>query len=710
MPKTVAKAASKILSNEQALAAYRTMVLSRKIEDKCSIILRQSKGGTFQISGPGHEAALTAASMVFRGGVDWSICHYRDLTYCLGLGMTAEEIFTGFMAREGDPASGSRQMPSHFGHKALRIISKSSCVGTQYLQAAGRGYGIKLDKADEVVYASSGDATCAQGEFHEGLNWATIHKCPVVFHVEDNGWGISTHWKQERAQSVYDMVAGYANLARFNPDGTDLFESYQAFKAAHEYARSGKGPAIVVSKVVRLWGHSSSDNRKKYMTDAQIAEESARDPIARHRQWILDNALADEAELVSIEEQIKTEIDQAAERAEAKPYPEAKDAAKYVLYEGKDNAALPQGEIPVSMTCTYEPPESRDPGSVGRGPESKANHEPRTTSHEQVTLIDAINHALLEEFERDDKLVCWGQDVQDGKGGVFGATTGLSTKFGTARVFNAPLAEATIVGAALGYSYKPGCKAVIEIQFGDYIFPAFEQIVNEVATARFRSHNNWPAPMVIRVPVGGYIQGAMYHSQCIEATFATRPGMLLAMPSNAADAKGLLKAAIRGQDPVLFMECKNLYRQERAKSPEPDKDYVLPFGIGRTVKEGDALTIVTWGNTVNVCLDAAMALQDSHIEVEIIDLRTILPWDKDLVFKSLKKTNRCMVVHEEQMTMGFGAEISARIMEEAFDTLDAPVKRVAALDSFCPYSKPLENAVLPQAGWVIEAAKKLVSY
>ena len=598
------------------------------------------------------------------------------------------------MAREGDPASGSRQMPSHFGHKALRIISKSSCVGTQYLQAAGRGTGIKLDKADEVVYTSCRCEIAFVSVFRKGLNWATINKCPVVFHIEDNGWGISTHWKQERAQSVYDMVAGYANLARFNPDGTDLFESYDAFKQAHEHARSGKGPAIVVSKVVRLWGHSSSDNRKKYMTDAQITEESAKDPIARHRQWITDNGLADDAELISLEEQIKNEIDAAAERAELKPYPAVETAAQHVLYEGKDNVALFAGtreSLPVSMTCTYEPPAT-------------------ATKLEPVTLIDAINHALHEEFERDPHLVCWGQDVQDGKGGVFGATTGMSTKFGSQRVFNSPLAEASVIGAALGYSYKPGRKAVVEIQFGDYIFPAFEQIVNELATARYRSNNNWPAPMVIRVPVGGYIQGALYHSQCIEATFATRPGMLLAMPSNAADAKGLLKAAIRGQDPVLFMECKNLYRQERAKSPEPDKDYLLPFGIGRIVKEGDAITVVTWGNTVNVCLDAAMALSDAGINIEIIDLRTILPWDKDLVFRSLKKTNRCMVVHEEQMTMGFGAEISARIMEEAFDQLDAPVKRVAALDSFCPYSKPLENAVLPQASWVIEAAKKLVKW
>lgn len=681
MPKTAAKAKPG-LSNEQILAAYRIMVLSRKTEDKCSIILRQSKGGSFQISGPGHEAALAAAAMVFRPGQDWSICHYRDLTYALGLGVTPEEIFTGFMAREGDPASGSRQMPSHFGHKALRIISKSSCVGTQFLQAAGRGTGIKHDKADEVVYVSAGDATCAEGEFHEGLNWATIHKTPVVFHIEDNGYGISTHWSQQRAQPLMEWVSGYRNLARFNPDGCDLFESYDAFKAAHDHARSGKGPAIVISKVVRLWGHSSSDNRKKYMTDAQIAEESKRDPIALLRAWIIDNGLADEAELVALEAQVKNEIDAAAERAEAKPFPAPQTAATHVLYEGEDNALRPRPGV------EYKP------ASVG----------------EPVVMIDAINRALHEEFERDEHLVCWGQDVQDGKGGVFGATTGLSTKFGTERVFNSPLAEATVIGTALGYSYKPGRKAVVEIQFGDYIFPAFEQIVNEVATARYRSNNNWPAPMVIRVPVGGYIQGAMYHSQCIEATFATRPGMLLAMPSNAADAKGLLKAAIRGQDPVLFMECKNLYRQERAKSPEPDKDYVLPFGIGRIVKEGDAITVVTWGNTVNICLDAAMALSDAGIAIEIIDLRTILPWDKDLVFKSLKKTNRCMVVHEEQMTMGFGAEISARIMEEAFDLLDAPVKRVAALDSFCPYSKPLENAVLPQASWVIEAAKKLVDY
>ncbi|MBE7490339.1 MAG: tungsten formylmethanofuran dehydrogenase [Planctomycetes bacterium] len=679
MPRTARSKDTKGLSPEQILGAYRTMVTSRKTEDKCSIILRQSKGGSFQISGPGHEAALVAASMVLRPGRDWSICHYRDLTYVLGLGMTTEEIFTGFMAREGDPNSGSRQMPSHFGHKKLRIINKSSCVGTQWLQAGGRAYGIKLDGEDEVVYVSSGDATCAQGEFHEGLNWATIHKLPVLFHVEDNNYGISTHSSQERAQPIEQMVKGYANLGIFAPDGCSLFDSYEAFKQAHEWCRSGKGPAIVVSKVVRLWGHSSSDNRKLYMTDAQIAEESKRDPITILRKWIIENGVAEEDELVALEEQIKADIDASAERAEQAPHPDPSQAARNVFYEGPDNTILGTAAAPAA---------TGDP----------------------VTLIDAINHALHEEFERDPHLVCWGQDVQDGKGGVFGATKGLSTKFGARRVFNSPLAEATIVGTGLGYSYKPGRKAVVEIQFGDYIFPAMMQIVNEVATARYRSDNNWPAPMVIRVPVGGYIQGAMYHSQCIEGLFASRPGLRIAMPSNAADAKGLLKAAIRGQDPVLFMECKNLYRQERSKSPEPDKDYLLPFGKGRIVRQGKHVTLVTWGNTVNIAIDAAGTLEDKGIEVEIIDLRTILPWDSQLVFESIKKTSRCLVLHEDTITMGFGAEISARIMEDAFELLDAPVRRVAARDSFVPYAKPLENAVLPQKADVIAGVEALVTW
>jgi len=680
MPRTANKKDTKGLTPEQILGAYRNMVNSRKTEDKCSIILRQSKGGSFQISGPGHEAALTAASMVMRPGQDWSICHYRDLTYVLGLGMTTEEIFTGFMAREGDPNSGSRQMPSHFGHKKLRIINKSSCVGTQWLQAGGRAYGTKLDGEDEVVYVSSGDATCAQGEFHEGLNWATIHKLPVLFHVEDNNYGISTHSSQERAQPIEQMVKGYANLGIFAPDGCSLFDSYEAFKQAHEWCRSGKGPAIVVSKVVRLWGHSSSDNRKLYMTDAQIADEMKKDPITLLRKWIIDNGVAEEDELVALEEQIKTDIDASAERAELAPYPDPSQAARNVFYEGQDNTVVSGAGF--------------QPAAVG----------------ETVTLIDSINHALHEEFERDPHLVCWGQDVQDGKGGVFGATKGLSTKFGTKRVFNSPLAEATIAGTALGYSYKPGRKAVIEIQFGDYIFPAMMQIVNEIATARYRSDNNWPAPLVIRVPVGGYIQGAMYHSQCIEGLFASRPGLRIAMPSNAADAKGLLKAAIRGQDPVLFMECKNLYRQERSKSPEPDKDYVLPFGKARIVRPGKHITLVAWGNTVNIAIDAAGTLEDKGIEVEILDLRTILPWDKEAVFESIRKTNRCLVLHEDTITMGFGAEISAKIMEEAFEHLDAPVKRIAAKDSFVPYSKGLENAILPQKADVIAGVEALVGW
>lgn len=672
---------TKGLSNEQILTAYRTMITARMTEDKCSIILRQSKGGTFQISGPGHEAALVAGSMVMRPGHDWSLCHYRDLTYCLGLGVTTEEIFTGFMAREGDPASNSRQMPAHFGHAEHRIISKSSCVGTQWLQAAGRAWGSKRDGTDEVTYVSGGDAGIAQGEFHEAMNWATIHKSPVLFHVEDNGYGISTPKEQERAQPIDQWVKGYNNLGIFPCNGLDLFESYQAFKKAHDWCRKGKGPAIVVSKVVRLWGHSSSDNQKLYMTDEQIAAERAKDPNKKLREWIVDNGLADDDELVALEAQVKNEIDEAADRADEKPHPDPSDATSNVFYEGENPLLDGTGE-------------ASEPSSTG----------------DRVPMIEAINHALHEEFERDENLVCWGQDVQDGKGGVFGATKGLSTKYGVDRVFNSPLAEATIIGTSLGYSYKEGRKAVCEIQFGDYIFPAMMQVINEVATTRFRSGGNWASPMVIRVPVGGYIQGAMYHSQCIDGIFATRPGLRIAMPSNAADAKGLLKASIRGNDPVLFMECKNLYRQERCKSPEPDKDYVLPFGRGKIVREGSDVTLVTWGNTVMISQNAAQDLESKGINVEIIDLRTILPWDQQMVFDSIAKTNRCIVVHEDTITMGFGAEISARIMEEAFEQLDAPVKRVAAKDSFCPYAKPLENGVLPQKDQVIHAVEALVGW
>lgn len=682
--KTASKSSSKQapeLSKDQLLKAYRNALLSRALDEKTSILLRQSKGGTFQIVGPGQEAIQSAAALVFRGGTDWSYCHYRDQCFVLGMGVTAEEICTGFLAREGDPASGSRQMPSHFGHKEHRIVSKSSCVGTQYLQAAGRGLSARYDGKGEVVYCSSGEGTTSQGEFYEALNFAAIHKSSTVFLVQDNGYAISTPREEETAaSSIYLQTEGFSHggLHRIRVDGLDVEASHAAVKEAHERAAKGEGPTLIVADCVRLWAHSSSDDYKKYMTEEAIEHMKNGDPIPRMEKLLLDRKHAAQKELDSIRAEIKKSVDEAADAADAKPFP--KDATSHVYYEGEH-------------TIT-----------------SKNIPTPDTSGEPQV-MIDLINKCLHEEMGKNEKMVVFGQDVAKGKGGVFTATRGLTDAYGIERCFNTPLAEATVAGIATGMSHDNEWKPVVEIQFGDYIFPAHEQIVNEIATCRYRSNNNWANNVVIRTPVGGYIQGAMYHSQSIDGIFAHRPGLRIAIPSRGDDAYGLLKAAIRGEDPVLFMEPKFLYRQARAKAPHPGQDYVLPFGKLRVVQEGSDLTIVTWGNTVLWSMDAAKQLgKELGVSVEVLDLRTLSPWDKEGVLESVAKTNRCLVVHEDFLTGGFGAEISARIMEEAFSQLDAPVLRVGAQDCYCPYSKPLEDQVLPQTSWIVDAGRKVLEF
>ncbi|MCK6439715.1 MAG: dehydrogenase E1 component subunit alpha/beta [Planctomycetes bacterium] len=666
------------LSKELHLRCYRTMVLSRTLDEKCALLLKQSKGGTFQIVGPGQEAAQAAASLVFRAGVDWSYCHYRDQCYNIGLGVSPEEILLSFLAREGDPASGGRQMPSHFGHAALRIVSKSSCVGTQYLQAAGRGLACKYEGKGEVAYCSSGEGTTSQGEFYEALNFAALHKCPTVFFVQDNEYAISTHRSEETASaSIYDQVAGFRGLHRIRCNGLNIEQTYNAIKEAHERASRGDGPTLVVADVVRLWAHSSSDNAALYRSKEEIANLDKRDPIKLEEAFLIEHDFATRDELDAIKAEIKQQVDRAGNWVEEQPF--SKDALSHVFFEGPQPITSP-------------------------GPAPKTEGEPQV-------MIDMINRAMHEEMRRNDKIVVFGQDVAKGKGGVFTATKGLTEKFGIERCFNSPLAEATIAGIACGLAHGGGWKPLIEIQFGDYIFPAIQQIVNEIATCRYRSNNAWANPMVIRVPVGGYIQGGMYHSQSIDSLFAHRPGLRVAIPSRADDAKGLLKAALRSEDPVLFMEPKFLYRQARAKAPDPGEDYTLEFGKLRVVLPGRDVTLVTWGNTVLKAIDAAKEIEKSlGASVEILDLRTLNPWDKDGILESVAKTNRCVVLHEDFLTGGFGAEISARIMEEAFEMLDAPVLRVAAKDVYCPYGAALEEQVLPQTAWVVEALTRTLQY
>ena len=658
---------------KELLGVYRKMVTARRLDEKMLIMLKQGKS-FFQIGCSGHEAAQLAAATVMRPGEDWAYPYYRDAALCLGLGMTAKEQLLCFLAKADDPNSGGRQMPQHYGHKELRIVSQSSATGTQFLQAVGSGMTRKWDKTKEIVYVSCGEGSTSQGDFHEALNWASREKVPVIFHVEDNEYAISVHISEQTAGgSVYSMVSGYQNLARFNVDGTDFFETHLAFKKAADRARKGKGPTVIISHVVRLLPHSSSDDQRKYRTEDELSEDQAKDPITRFEQMCTAGKIINQKDFDKIKKEVFTQIDKDAEWAEQQDHPDIDTAMDHIY---SNNGQL----------------ETADLNQIG----------------DKIVIIDAINHALAEEMQTNDKMVIFGQDIADPKGGVFTATKGLTDKFGRDRVFNSPLAESSIIGTAVGMAVT-GWKPVVEIQFGDYIWYGMMQIRNEVATMRYRSNNTWSCPMVIRVPVGGYIHGALCHSQSIDGYFVHLPGIYIAYPATAADAKGLLKAACRMDDPVMFMEHKGLYRQGYCATPEPDKNYVLPFGKARVVREGDHVTIITWGAMVQKSIEAVKEC-NAMGNVEIIDLRTLNPLDRESIRVSLDKTGKAMVVYEDNLTNGFGAEISAIIADEYFELLDGPIKRVAAQDSPVPYNWYLEKQILPQTSDIVAALTELLEY
>ncbi len=658
---------------KELVSVYEKMVLARQLDEKMLIMLKQGKS-FFHIGCSGHEAAQLAAAEIMRPGEDWAFPYYRDAALCLGIGMTAREQLLCFLARKDDPNSGGRQMPQHYGHKDLRIVSQSSPTGTQFLQAVGCAMARKWDKTKEIVYVSCGEGTTSQGDFHEALNWASRDKLPVVFHVEDNEYAISVHISEQTAgSSVYSLVAGYQNLARFDVDGTDFFETNLAFQKAAERARKGKGPSVIVSHVVRLLPHSSSDDQRKYRTEKDLEADKKKDPIILFEKECLKAKAVSKKEFTAIREKVKAQVDSDAKWAEAQNHPEVSTALDHIY-----------------------------------GSDTIEEESPFNEVAEKIVLVDAINHALAEELEYNEKMIVYGQDIADPKGGVFTATRGLSDSFGKSRVFNSPLAESSIIGTAVGLSLA-GYKPVVEIQFGDYIWTAMMQIRNEVATMRYRSNNAWSCPMVIRVPVGGYIHGALCHSQSLDGFFIHLPGIRIAYPSNAADAKGLLKAACRMDDPVMFLEHKGLYRQGYVASPEPDENYLLPFGKARIVETGTDLTIITWGAMVQKSIEA---VQETNLNgsVEIIDLRTLNPLDMDTVGKSLEKTAKAMVVYEDTLTNGPGAEISAIIADRFFELLDGPVKRVASKDSPVPYNWFLEEKVLPQTADVSAAINELMEY
>jgi len=665
---------------KQLLDILRMMIRSRIIDNKAMRLLKQGKT-FFHIAAEGHEAVQMAIGLHLDSKKDWLFPYYRDLGTVLMAGLTPEEVFLGTFAKATDPASGGRQLPVHWGMINAQIPSQSSPTGTQFLQAVGTALASRRKGIKNVSYVSSGEGTTSQGEFHEAVNWASREKLPVLFVIQNNRYAISVpveHQTAGKDGSVAEMMGGFHTLYRKRIDGTDFFESYEELKKAIEYIKSGAGPALIEANVVRLQSHSSSDDQKKYRDHSELAKDKEQEPIEKFVARLKKENLLTDNDYQKIWKEVNDEIDEAADRAFKSSDPDPKDAARYIYDES--------------------------------GLKESLNYERSEPSGDKIVMVDAINHGLHEEMKRNKDLYIFGEDIADMKGGVFTATKGLSTTFGDERVFNSPLAEASIIGVANGMALA-GLKPVVEIQFGDYIWPAFMQMKNETASMRYRSNNAWSTPVVVRVAVGGYIHGGLCHSQNIESIYAHVPGIYIAYPSNAADAKGLLKTACRINDPVLFCEHKGLYRQSFAITPEPDDNYLLQFGKAKVVKEGKDITVVSYGISMWDSVFAAKKLEDEFgYSIEVIDIRTIIPLDEETIFRSVKKTNKVIVIHEDTFTGGFGAEIAARIADNCFQFLDGPVKRIAAKDSHIPYAPILENAVLPSRQQIYLGIKELVEF
>lgn len=710
------------LSRDQLIAAYRIMYTSRRLDDR-EILLKRQQKIFFQISGAGHEAVGIAAGFALKPAYDWFYPYYRDRALCLTLGATPYEMLLEAVGAADDPNSGGRQMPSHWGYPKLNVVTQSSPTGSQILQAvgcaeAGRYFNAHPEAAnqasgdyrqykevtfhgDEVTYVSLGDGATSEGEFWEGMNSAANRKLPVLFVVQDNEYAISVPVEVQTAGgNISRLVAGFPNFHFEEVEGTDLMATYAAFTRTVAYCRAGNGPGFIHAHVVRPYSHSLSDDERLYRPEAERRQEASRDPLMRLQMFLIREGILEESGLNRLEKQIEDELQEAVDQALDAPFPAPESVTQFVYSPNLDptSEAFATPAVPAAV-------------ANGKPPAAK-------------TMAELINATLKDEMARDERVVVFGEDVADcsreqylaeksikGKGGVFKLTSGLQAKFGSGRVFNSPLAEASIVGRAVGMATR-GLKPVVEVQFFDYIWPAMMQLRDELPLIRWRSNNGFSCPAVVRVAIGGYLTGgAIYHSQCGESIFTHTPGMCVVFPSNALDAAGLLRTAIRCDDPVLFLEHKRLYRETFGRAPYPGPDYMIPFGKAKIVQPGEDLTVITYGATVPRGLQAAQKLERMHgIKAELIDLRCLSPFDWEAIAASVSRTSRALVVYEDMLSWGYGAEIVARIASELFDQLDAPVRRVAAKDTFVAYQPTLEDVVLPQVDGLFQAMKELAEY
>jgi len=718
------------LTRQQLIEIYRTMYTSRRLDDR-EILLKRQQKIFFQISGAGHEAVLVAAGMALKPAYDWFFPYYRDRALCLALGATPYEMLLQGVGAAEDPSSGGRQMPSHWGFKRLNVVTQSSCTGTQVLHAVGcaevsrhliahpaaaekiagdyREFKDVKFYGDEVTYTSIGDGTTSEGEFWEAMNAASNLRLPMIFLVEDNGYAISVPVEVNTSGgNISRLVSQFPNFHFEEIDGTDPVVSYAAFTRAVAHCRAGIGPAFVHAHVIRPYSHSLSDDEKLYRPEIERQRDAARDPISRMQMFLIREGILDEKSINKIEKEVDQQIQEAADQALAAAPPDPESVMKYVYSPDLD---------PTSTAFDTQ-------AAVSTGEAVRASSDAGDKKPAAKTMADLINATLHDEMKRDERIVVFGEDVADcsreeylrqkmvkGKGGVFKLTSGLQCEFGSERVFNSQLAEATIVGRATGMAVR-GLKPVVEIQFFDYIWPAMMQLRNELPVIRWRSSNAFSAPCVVRVAIGGYLTGgAIYHSQCGESIFTHIPGLRVVFPSNALDAAGLLRTAIRCDDPVLFLEHKRLYRESYGRAAYPGPDYMIPFGKAKVVHPGTDVTVITYGAVVPRALQAVHRLdREQGLKIELIDLRTLNPFDWDTIAASVTKTNRVIVAYEDTLSWGYGAEIAARIADQLFEHLDAPVKRVAAKDAFVPYQPVLESAMLPQVQDLYLAMKELAEY